>query len=366
MGTIEIIAGVVFFLAALAVIPSTIGLLVQAVRGRPKRRWEIALAASIGLAIVAAITGGISDAEAAATDGKTGAPVDPSQRPSGASGRSAQEFAAAMEKFRLEYYAAGNEILKSKVFSDARAYEERYFAEVGQQVAGLEGWVEKLETNHGGTKLSLRIAIGKRDGMKVTFQQGYGLFDKIKSGTTVYAGATSLRESGCVRFSGRVKSREKSITEKGAVTAPEFKIEFSSVEACPASAEPAASAAPVQPPAATEFDPIGTQKRWDQMLVTLKHASVRNTTASVALVMQNLSEKEETISSLLQFEALSEEGDQGQMDWHTSKCDGTVPPKGVFKCKLAYKFETTPKALSLRVGAGMLVSAVYFKVQASK
>jgi hypothetical protein len=101
-------------------------------------------------------------------------------------------------------------------------------------------------------------------------------------------------------------------------------------------------------------------------LVTLREASVRNKTASLGLLVQNQSDKEDTISSLVFFEALSEEGDQGEMDLMKSKCDGTLPPNGVFKCKLAYGFEKSPKEITLRVGAGILAEAVYFKVQLTR
>ncbi len=277
-----------------------------------------------------------------------------------------QDFASEMAKFRDRYNAAPNEIKKSQVFNEARAFEDRFFADLQHRVTNWEGWVDRLETNHGGTKLKLRVAIG-RGAAKITFEQGYGLFDKIKSSSEVYQAASSLQEGGCVLFSGKINGRERSLTEKGAITAPVYEIAFSSVKACTATVPLIENpSVPASPAVQTALDPIGTQKRWAKTLVTLKEASLKNKTASLGLVVQNQSEKEETISSLVFFEALSEEGDQGELDLMKSKCDGTLPPNGVFKCKLTYGFEKSPKQITLRVGAGILAKAVYFKVQLVK
>jgi hypothetical protein len=277
----------------------------------------------------------------------------------------AEDIASEMEKFRDRYHAAPNEIKKSQVFNDARAFEDHFFAGIQHRVADWEGTVERLETTHGGTKLKLRVAIGQ-GAAKIAFEQGYGLFDKIKSGTEVYQGASSLREGGCVIFSGKVNSRERSLTEKGSITAPVYEIVFSSVKPCTVPAHIEVPSVPASPSTQSAFDPIGTQKRWARTLVTLKEASVRNKTASLGLLVQNESDGEETISSLAFFEALSEEGDQGEMELMKSKCDGTLPPNGVFKCKLAYSFEKPPKEVTLRVGAGILAQVVYFKVQVAR
>jgi hypothetical protein len=285
-------------------------------------------------------------------------------------GHTAQEFASKLERFKDEYLAAPNQIKMSQVFNESRAFEDRFFAETDHRVTDWEGWVENLETNHGGTRLSLRVAIGKRNGSNVKFHQGYAIVDRIKSGTQVYADAGTLREGGCVLFSGEIKGRDKgkelSLTEKGSMLAPEYRIVFSSLKACADSARVPEPAVPSSALAHATLDPIGTQKQWANVLVTLKEASVTGKTANLALLMQNLSDKEEPISSLVYFEALSEEGDKGEMDWVRSKCDGTIPPKGVFKCKLSYKFEKSPKEISVRVGAGVLADTVYFRFQGMK
>jgi hypothetical protein len=83
---------------------------------------------------------------------------------------------------------------------------------------------------------------------------------------------------------------------------------------------------------------------------------------TVTTIVKNQSDKEETISSLLFFETLSEEGDPGDLDWTNTHCDGTIPSNGVFKCKLVFTFSNAPKEVSLRVGAGFLAKAVYFNL----
>jgi hypothetical protein len=129
----------------------------------------------------------------------------------------------------------------------------------------------------------------------------------------------------------------------------------SGMEAAPVGSDDALAAKPA---------PIAQSKQWGTVLVTLKDYSVRGGVVSVVLLMKNQSDKEETISSLLFFEALSEEGDLGENDWTNNNCDGTIPPNGVFKCQLGFTFRDAPKEVSLRVGAGFLADAVYFNLTA--
>ena len=82
----------------------------------------------------------------------------------------------------------------------------------------------------------------------------------------------------------------------------------------------------------------------------------------VWLRFRNTSEKGEVYSSLMQFQATSHEGDNGEMSWGDTKCDGTVPPHGLFKCLLVYTFPTRPNSVTLMVGAGFLANEVYFEL----
>lgn len=131
---------------------------------------------------------------------------------------------------------------------------------------------------------------------------------------------------------------------------------------------PPPTAAPAAPPAppASDFDAIGTEKAWASLTATLKEASASGKTGRVSLLLKNDGDEEETISSLAYFNATNQEGDVGKLDWTTAKCDGAVPPKGIFKCKLAFKFDTAPTEMTVRVGAGIMTKTTYFKVKVGK
>lgn len=127
-------------------------------------------------------------------------------------------------------------------------------------------------------------------------------------------------------------------------------------------AAPAAKAAP----AADAFDPLGAEKDWGAIHATLKEASVRGKTGLMTLVLKNTHDKEENISSIMQIQMTSEEGDKGEMDITGTSCDGKVPPNGVLKCKLAYNFDKAPKELTVALGAGIMSKTVYFKYKVGK
>lgn len=135
----------------------------------------------------------------------------------------------------------------------------------------------------------------------------------------------------------------------------------------PAAAPPTeAPAAPPPAQPASEYDAIGTEKAWASLNATLKEASASGKTGRIALLLKNDGDEEETISSLAYFGATNQEGDVGKLDWTTAKCDGAVPPKGLFKCKLAFKFDTAPTEMTVRVGAGIMTKTTYFKVKVGK
>ena len=82
--------------------------------------------------------------------------------------------------------------------------------------------------------------------------------------------------------------------------------------------------------------------------------------ADVVLRMDNLSGEEKSIAFLLFFEAQSESGELGDYDYAKTNCDGTIPPKGTFTCKLALVFPAPPTRITLRVGEGMAGDVVTF------
>ena len=76
--------------------------------------------------------------------------------------------------------------------------------------------------------------------------------------------------------------------------------------------------------------------------------------------MDNLADEEKEIAILLFIDVHSETGELGDYEYAKSHCDGTIPPKGSFNCKLALIFPAAPKQVSIRVGEGMAGETVSF------
>ena len=111
---------------------------------------------------------------------------------------------------------------------------------------------------------------------------------------------------------------------------------------------------------AAQVAQLGQTKQFGTLKVTLESFSIHGVTADVVLRMDNLADAERSIAMLLFFEARSDGGELGDYDYAKSNCDGTIPPKGSFKCKLALIFPDAPNQVSLRVGEGMMGETVTF------
>jgi hypothetical protein len=104
----------------------------------------------------------------------------------------------------------------------------------------------------------------------------------------------------------------------------------------------------------------GEAKQFDEIKVTLDTVAIDGANADVVLRMDNLSDAEKSIAFLLFVEAQSESGEFGDYDYAKTNCDGTIPPKGTFTCKLALVFPAPPNRITLRVGEGMAGDVVTF------
>ena len=97
----------------------------------------------------------------------------------------------------------------------------------------------------------------------------------------------------------------------------------------------------------------GQSQQFDSIKVTLESFAFHGANADVMLRMDNLADEEKSIALLLFIDAQSESGELADYDYAKTNCDGTIPPKGSFKCKLALVFPIAPKQVALRVGEGM-------------
>ena len=108
------------------------------------------------------------------------------------------------------------------------------------------------------------------------------------------------------------------------------------------------------------------KKQWDNISIELKKTRFIGKNVQLEFVFENLSEEDDSFSSLLQLEARSGDGDRGELDFTYTDCDGTVPPLGFFKCKIQFNFPNILNVVSAQIGAGILTKSVFFKIQKQK
>ncbi len=111
---------------------------------------------------------------------------------------------------------------------------------------------------------------------------------------------------------------------------------------------------------AAQASQLGEAKQFGTIKVTLESFSIQGVNADVVLRMDNLADEEKEIAMLLFIDVHSESGELGDYDYAKSRCDGTIPPKGSFNCKLALIFSAAPNQISVRVGEGMAGETVSF------
>ena len=105
------------------------------------------------------------------------------------------------------------------------------------------------------------------------------------------------------------------------------------------------------------------KKQWGNISIELKKTRFIGKNVQLEFVFENLSEEDDSFSSLLQLEARSGDGDRGELDFTYTDCDGTIPPLGFFKCKVQFNFPSNLNVVSVQIGAGVLMKAVFFKIK---
>jgi len=111
---------------------------------------------------------------------------------------------------------------------------------------------------------------------------------------------------------------------------------------------------------APQASQLGESKQFGTIKVTLEQVSIEGANADVVLLMDNLSDEEKSIAFLLFVDAQSETGELGDYDYAKTRCDGAIPPKGRFTCRLPLVFPAAPNRITLRVGEGMAGDVVTF------
>lgn len=141
------------------------------------------------------------------------------------------DFLTGIAGFDQRYDQAPNEIKKSAVFNEARAWEQTFFKD-SPNITDWKGTIASLTTNKGGERLSLTVRLGSKfERPDVEFMQG-GLFGGIDKNSPLYKQASEFVEGSCVLFSGKVEPKASNITEALSMSSPEYKIDFSALKAC--------------------------------------------------------------------------------------------------------------------------------------
>jgi hypothetical protein len=111
-----------------------------------------------------------------------------------------------------------------------------------------------------------------------------------------------------------------------------------------------------------QVSPFGEPKQFGTIKVTLEAVAVEGAKAGVVLRMDNVGDEEKQIAYMLFVDVHSETGAVGDYDYARTRCDGAIPPKGSFECKLALIFPAPPKQISIKVGEGMAGETVTFTI----
>lgn len=112
----------------------------------------------------------------------------------------------------------------------------------------------------------------------------------------------------------------------------------------------------------TSGDPIDTTRQVGSLTYTLKKFEIKGKRVMVELLVKNESTEGATLSSVVGFDAINDEGDLGKLDMN-GNCDGVVPPGGVLKCRLAYQFPKPQTTVQLQMKD--LENSAYFKLAAT-
>ncbi len=107
---------------------------------------------------------------------------------------------------------------------------------------------------------------------------------------------------------------------------------------------------------------LGETKQFGTIKVTLEFFAIQGAKADVVLRMDNVGDEAKEIAFLLFVDVHSESGELGDYDYAKTHCDGSIPPKGSFDCKLALIFPAAPNQISVRVGEGMVNEGVFFNL----
>lgn len=138
------------------------------------------------------------------------------------------------------FRSAPNEIQKSAFFRETLEWTEAYAKMRGTTITNWKGKIKRLRTDHGGETVDVVFSVKLSSADVEFYHIALPFTPGIKRGSPVYSQLTDRKEGELVCFSGIFERDTKkgfvetSLTERGRMTNPEFKITVTSVTKCDA------------------------------------------------------------------------------------------------------------------------------------
>lgn len=194
-----------------------------------------------------------------------------------------ETFERKRAQFKSEYLSARNEIKKSAVFNDANSWSKSFFLTSFNSSEYWYGRIVSISTNQGGSKVAVQIK-SNSNGISVFYGTDSEMFTTyedliIKKGSNVYQQLLDIAEGDYVKFKFVFVTDadrgilEKSITEEGSVTEPEFIVKFISIELSKAPQQKTESSSsqylPSGPVTLAQYNRVETGMSYDQVIKIL-------------------------------------------------------------------------------------------------
>jgi hypothetical protein len=149
-------------------------------------------------------------------------------------------FETKRAEFKQQFLSAKNDIKRSSVFNNAANWSENFKDNLFNANDYWYGKIIDIRTDQGGTKAAIEIRSTKY-GIQIDYETDNELFTVydeliIKKGSKLYNQISDLEIDQYVKFKfnfidgGNRGVFEKSITEEGSITEPEFVVKFITIE----------------------------------------------------------------------------------------------------------------------------------------
>ena len=151
-----------------------------------------------------------------------------------------ETFESKRAEFKNLYLSAKNDIKRSSIFNEAGRWSKNFRENIFNYDEYWYGEIISIRTDQGGTKAAIDIR-SAANGIQVDYETDNEIFTTyddliIKKGSELYNQIADLEEGQYVKFKFNFESGgdkgifERSITEYGSITEPEFIVKFISIE----------------------------------------------------------------------------------------------------------------------------------------